>query len=82
MPPCVVTVQVVRQLRGDAALDKFRGEFEKLHTALRKSHDGERRLMQKCRELNAELLANAAKVPVRGTRNGAGAVDSDGRRGR
>jgi len=54
--------EVVKKLRGDTSLDKFRSEFEKLHGALRKSHDGEKRLMQKCRELNAELLANAAKV--------------------
>ena len=52
----------MKKLRGDTSLDKFRAEFEKLHVALRKSHDGEKRLMQKCRELNAELLANAAKV--------------------
>lgn len=52
----------MRKLQGDASLDKFRVEFEKLLQALRKSHDGEKRLMSKCRELNAELLANAAKV--------------------
>ncbi len=52
----------MKRLKGEASLDKFRTEFERLHQALRKSHDGEKRLMQKCRELNAELLANAAKV--------------------
>ena len=55
-------LKVVRKLQGDSSLDKFRVEFEKLLQALRKSHDGEKRLMNKCRELNAELLANAAKV--------------------
>ncbi|CAF4747974.1 unnamed protein product, partial [Rotaria socialis] len=30
--------------------------------ALLKSHDSEKRLMQKCRELNAELVTNSAKV--------------------
>jgi hypothetical protein len=39
-------------------MDKFREQFEKLHKALKKSHDGEKRLMQKCRELNAEIVAN------------------------
>ena len=47
---------------GDKSLEKFRVEYEKLHRALKKSHDGEKRLMQKCRELNAEIVANAAKV--------------------
>ncbi|CAF5137398.1 unnamed protein product, partial [Rotaria sp. Silwood1] len=47
---------------GDRSLDKFRNEYEKLHKALLKSHDSEKRLMQKCRELNAELVTNSAKV--------------------
>ena len=47
---------------GDQSLQKFRGEYEKLHKALQKTHDSEKRLMQKCRELNAEIVANSAKV--------------------
>lgn len=37
-------------------------EYEKIHRALKKSHDSEKRLMQKCRELNSEIVANSAKV--------------------
>ena len=47
---------------GDRSLEKFRVEYEKLHRALKKSHESEKRLMQKCRELNAEIVANSAKV--------------------
>ncbi|UJR14268.1 hypothetical protein I4U23_001259 [Adineta vaga] len=47
---------------GDRSLDKLRTEYEKLHKALVKSHDSEKRLMQKCRELNSELMTNSAKV--------------------
>lgn len=47
---------------GDRSLEKFRNEYEKLHKALKKSHESEKRLMQKCRELNAEIVANSAKV--------------------
>ena len=47
---------------GDKSLEKFRVEYEKLHRALKKSHESEKRLMQKCRELNAEIVTNAAKV--------------------
>ena len=47
---------------GDRSLEKFRAEYEKLHRALKKSHDSEKRLMNKCRELNAEIVANSAKV--------------------
>ena len=47
---------------GDKSLEKFRIEYEKLHKALKKSHESEKRLMQKCRELNSEIVANASKV--------------------
>ncbi len=47
---------------GDKSLERFRTEYEKLHRALKKSHDSEKRLMHKCRELNGEIVANAAKV--------------------
>ena len=55
-------MQVLADLEGDASLDRFRVEYEKLHRALKKSHESEKRLIKKCRELNAELVANAAKV--------------------
>ena len=55
-------LQVLAELMGDKSLEKFRIEYEKLHRALKKSHDSEKRLMQKCRELNGEIVANAAKV--------------------
>ncbi|KAK3094779.1 hypothetical protein FSP39_006145 [Pinctada imbricata] len=54
--------EVLEQLKGDRSLDKFRQEYEKLHKALKKSHESEKRLMQKTRELNAEITANSAKV--------------------
>ena len=55
-------LQVLNELTGDKSLEKFRVEYEKLHRALKKSHESEKRLMGKCRELNAEIVANAAKV--------------------
>ena len=54
--------QTLAELMGDRGMEKFRGEYEKLHKALKKSHESEKRLMQKCRELNAEIVANSAKV--------------------
>ncbi|CAN0010703.1 unnamed protein product [Lampetra planeri] len=54
--------EVLSELTGDKSLEKFRDEYEKLHRALKKSHDNEKRLMTKCRELNAEIVANSAKV--------------------
>lgn len=54
--------ETLSELMGDRSLEKFRVEYEKLHKALKKSHESEKRLMQKCRELNAEIVANSAKV--------------------
>ena len=47
---------------GDNTLEKFHAEYEKLHKALKKSHENEKRLMQKCRELNAEMVTHGTKV--------------------
>ncbi|XP_062501507.1 cilia- and flagella-associated protein 58-like [Corticium candelabrum] len=54
--------QVLLELMGDKSLEKFRVEYEKLHRALKKSHEGEKRLMQRCRDLNAEITSRAAEV--------------------
>lgn len=54
--------EVLSELSGDKSLEKFRIEYEKLHTVLKKSYDNEKRLMAKCRELNAEIVVNSAKV--------------------
>ncbi|CAG9466383.1 unnamed protein product [Pedinophyceae sp. YPF-701] len=53
---------VLTELLGDESLQRFRVEYEKLFRALKKSHDKERKLVKKCREMHAELVANAAKV--------------------
>merc|ERR1712217_702517 len=37
-------------------------EYEKLHKALKKSHDSEKHLIKKCRDLNTEIVHNAVKV--------------------
>ena len=54
--------EVLGELVGDKSLEQFRLEYEKLHRALKKSHDSEKRLIKKCRELNSEIVSNAAKV--------------------
>ncbi|KAL6745341.1 hypothetical protein V8C86DRAFT_2981251 [Haematococcus lacustris] len=54
--------EVLQELVGDKSLERFRVEYEKLHRALKKSHESEIRLIKRCRELNAEIVANAAKV--------------------
>ncbi|ERE78908.1 coiled-coil domain-containing protein [Cricetulus griseus] len=54
--------EVLGELSGDKSLEKFRVEYEKLHSVMKKSYDNEKRLMAKCRELNAEIVVNSAKV--------------------
>merc|ERR1719163_1963094 len=54
--------EVLQELVGDKSLEHFRLEYEKLHRALKKSHESEKRLIKKCRELNQEIVSNAAKV--------------------
>lgn len=54
--------EVLQELIGDKSLEHFRLEYEKLHRALKKSHESEKRLIKKCRELNQEIVSNSTKV--------------------
>ncbi|XP_023653651.1 cilia- and flagella-associated protein 58 [Paramormyrops kingsleyae] len=56
------TQEVLNELGRDKHLEKFRIEYEKLTKALKKSHENEKRLMTKCRELNAEIASNSVKI--------------------
>uniref|UniRef100_A0A4W6DUE0 Cilia and flagella associated protein 58 n=1 Tax=Lates calcarifer TaxID=8187 RepID=A0A4W6DUE0_LATCA len=53
---------VLSELIGDKSMDKIRVEYEKLIHALKKSRENEKRLMSKCRELNAEIVSTSTKV--------------------
>ncbi|GAA6071925.1 cilia- and flagella-associated protein 58, partial [Tachysurus ichikawai] len=53
---------VLNELEGETSLAKFIVEYEKLITTLKKSHENEKRLMTKCRELKAEISTNSVKV--------------------
>ncbi|XP_068187756.1 cilia- and flagella-associated protein 58 [Antennarius striatus] len=53
---------VLNELDGDQSLDKVRVQYERLVHALKKSRENERRLMSKCRELNAEIVSTSTKV--------------------
>lgn len=53
---------VLDELVGDQSVDQVRVEFEKLIQTLKKSRENEKRLMAKCRELNAEIVSTSTKV--------------------
>ncbi|KAJ8264307.1 hypothetical protein GJAV_G00147620 [Gymnothorax javanicus] len=54
--------EVLNELLGDKNLEKYRVEYEKLAKALKKSHESEKRLMAKCKELSAEIGSYRVKV--------------------
>ena len=54
--------EVISELTDDPNLTKFRIEYEKVHEALKKSLSSNGRLQRQCRELNAEIVSNSAKV--------------------
>ncbi|XP_034538757.1 cilia- and flagella-associated protein 58 [Notolabrus celidotus] len=53
---------ILGELVRDQGMDKVRVEYEKLLHALKKSRDNEKRVMSKCRELNAEIVSISTKV--------------------
>uniref|UniRef100_A0A8C4GHZ6 Cilia- and flagella-associated protein 58 central coiled coil domain-containing protein n=1 Tax=Dicentrarchus labrax TaxID=13489 RepID=A0A8C4GHZ6_DICLA len=58
----IIFQMVLNELVGDKSMDKVRVEYEKLIRALKKSRENEKRLMSKCRELNAEIVSTSTKV--------------------
>uniref|UniRef100_A0A094ZPA8 Coiled-coil domain-containing protein 147 n=1 Tax=Schistosoma haematobium TaxID=6185 RepID=A0A094ZPA8_SCHHA len=54
--------EVLRELEGNKNLEKFKEGYEKLMRAFSKSHDNEKLLMRKCRELKSEIISSSAKV--------------------
>ena len=43
-------------------MEKFRLEYEKQYRALKTSHENEKKLLRKCRDLNEEILGKVQKV--------------------
>ena len=43
-------------------MERFRIEFEKLHRALKKSHENESRLIKACKKLNDAIVQDAKKI--------------------
>ena len=53
---------MLQELSADTSLEKFQTEYRKLHGALQRSHQNERCLMDKYRELQAEIAAHSAEM--------------------
>ncbi|CAG2061580.1 unnamed protein product, partial [Timema podura] len=53
---------VLEKIEKNDALASFTNEYKKLYDALCQVHSNEKRLMEKNRELQAQIAANASKV--------------------
>lgn len=53
---------MLAELGADAQLERFRLEYETLYRALKKSHESEKRLLKKCRELTTETTTTSNRV--------------------
>jgi len=54
--------RVISELVTERTLDTFRVEYEKIYESFLVSHQHNAQLVDKCRELNSEILANSTKV--------------------
>jgi len=55
-------VQTLESIVGEYGLERFRAEFDKLYYTLKRVHDNELRLTQKCRQLNDSIADNVGSV--------------------
>lgn len=53
---------VLQSMVGEKSMDRFRGEYDKLHRALKTSYESEKRLVKNVKELNEIIVSNAARV--------------------
>lgn len=53
---------MLASLSSDQTLDRFRIEYERIHRALRHSHEQEKKLLGRCRDLSKDIIAGAAKL--------------------
>ncbi|KAH8963965.1 hypothetical protein BDL97_04G038800 [Sphagnum fallax] len=54
--------QFLTELQEEKHLDRFRAEYEKLHRAVKKAHDSEKRLFKRCKELTNDIKKNEKKM--------------------
>ena len=53
---------VLQELGSDPQLERFRLEYETLYRALKKSHESEKRLVKKCKELTMDIATTVKKT--------------------
>merc|ERR1719310_2337478 len=53
---------LLQELGQNSILERFRLEYETLYRALKKSHESEKRLVKKCKELTSDIGATQKKT--------------------
>ena len=53
---------VIAEMSGDQSIQRFRDQFQKLYDNLRKSHENERAILQKCKELKNNISLGFAQI--------------------
>ena len=54
--------KVLSEIMADKSLDAFRAEYERIYDALVQSHEYNAELVRRVKAMNAEIVANSAKV--------------------
>lgn len=54
--------QVIQELSGDASMERFKREFERLHKSLKESHERESEYLKKCKELHDTIVSDTVGV--------------------
>lgn len=54
--------QVLVEMTGDQSIERFRKQFQKLYETLKKSHENERILLQKSKELRNHINKSAGMI--------------------
>ena len=54
----------MEELQGDQSLERFRLEYERLHRALKASHESERQLIQRGKTLAETIISSTTKVQL------------------
>jgi len=52
----------LQEIIGDANLQKFKDEYEKIFKTLRSSYEGETKVIKKCKEINNQIFEKASNV--------------------
>lgn len=54
--------QFLQEIIGNQNLDRFRGEYDRIHKTLKTSYEGEKKYIKRCKDLNNQIFDKAQNV--------------------